>query len=714
MLQYPQLEKSLKHYFGYDQFRPGQRQIIEDALQNRDLMVVMPTGGGKSLCFQLPALLKPGLTVVVSPLIALMQDQVEALRNNNIAATFLNSSLNTYQVRSREEAIMTGKVRLLYVAPERLVSERFLPLLDVVKEKIGLANFAIDEAHCVSEWGHDFRPEYRQLILLKKRFAHVPTIALTATATDRVRADIIQQLGLKQPSIHIASFNRQNLYYEVRPKSSRSYSEILEIVRENEGSGIIYCLTRKKVDELTVKLQNDKVAALPYHAGLTDDERSKNQTKFIRDDVRLMVATIAFGMGINKPDVRFVIHSDLPRNLESYYQESGRAGRDGEPSRCTLFFSFGDVKTIEWSINQKTDPQEQLIAKQQLRQVIDYAEGTDCRRTIQLGYFGERFPGNCGNCDNCRYPKPVQDWTIEAMKFLSCVARCKERYGMSYIIDVLRGAKTQKITLNKHDQLSTYGIGKDKTADQWRMLGRSLLHQGLLEQTNDGYSVLKLNALSWEVMRKQRQVSIAVPVSQRLNLVDVNSKALDVELLMNRLRSLRKQIADEQGFPPYMIFQDSTLKLMAQVKPKTLEEFANLDGVVSYKVSQYGEKFLSVIQSHCQEQSFPPPKNTDHYPTDTESTTLELYQQGLSIQEIAAKRNVRTTTIIRHLSDLIEKNQPVDLNLLVPLDRQKKIWQVIDVLGDISLTPIREYLGESYSFDEIRLVRARWRKENRK
>ncbi|MFM5980126.1 MAG: DNA helicase RecQ [Sphaerospermopsis kisseleviana] len=714
MLQYPQLEKSLKHYFGYDQFRPGQRQIIEDALQNRDLMVVMPTGGGKSLCFQLPALLKPGLTVVVSPLIALMQDQVEALRNNNIAATFLNSSLNTYQVRSREEAIMTGKVRLLYVAPERLVSERFLPLLDVVKEKIGLANFAIDEAHCVSEWGHDFRPEYRQLILLKKRFAHVPTIALTATATDRVRADIIQQLGLKQPSIHIASFNRQNLYYEVRPKSSRSYSEILEIVRENEGSGIIYCLTRKKVDELTVKLQNDKVAALPYHAGLTDDERSKNQTKFIRDDVRVMVATIAFGMGINKPDVRFVIHSDLPRNLESYYQESGRAGRDGEPSRCTLFFSFGDVKTIEWSINQKTDPQEQLIAKQQLRQVIDYAEGTDCRRTIQLGYFGERFPGNCGNCDNCRYPKPVQDWTIEAMKFLSCVARCKERYGMSYIIDVLRGAKTQKITLNKHDQLSTYGIGKDKTADQWRMLGRSLLHQGLLEQTNDGYSVLKLNALSWEVMRKQRQVSIAVPVSQRLNLVDVNSKALDVELLMNRLRSLRKQIADEQGFPPYMIFQDSTLKLMAQVKPKTLEEFANLDGVVSYKVSQYGEKFLSVIQSHCQEQSFPPPKNTDHYPTDTESTTLELYQQGLSIQEIAAKRNVRTTTIIRHLSDLIEKNQPVDLNLLVPLDRQKKIWQVIDVLGDISLTPIREYLGESYSFDEIRLVRARWRKENRK
>lgn len=721
MLQYPHLEKALKHHFGYDQFRPGQRQIIEDALQNRDLMVVMPTGGGKSLCFQLPALLKPGLTVVVSPLIALMQDQVEALRTNNISATFLNSSLNTYKVRSREEAIMNGKVKLLYVAPERLVSDRFLPLLDVVKEKIGIANFAIDEAHCVSEWGHDFRPEYRQLILLRKRYPQVPTTALTATATDRVRADIIQQLGLKEPSIHIASFNRQNLYYEIRSKSKRAYAELLEIVRENEGSGIIYCLTRKKVDELTFKLQKDQVAALPYHAGLSDEERSKNQTRFIRDDVRVMVATIAFGMGINKPDVRFVIHSDLPRNLESYYQESGRAGRDDEPSRCTLFFSFGDVKTIEWSINQKTDPQEQLIAKQQLRQVIDYAEGTDCRRTIQLSYFGERFPGNCGNCDNCLYPKPVQDWTIEAMKFLSCVARCKERYGMLYIIDVLRGAKNQKIALNKHDELSTYGIGKDRTLDEWRMLGRSLLHQGLLEQSNDGYSVLKLNALSWEVMRKQRTVSIAVPVVQKINLEDGNAKAAEVEILMNRLRILRKQLADEQAVPPYVIFHDSTLKLMAQIQPKTLYEFGELSGVGSHKLAQYGEKFLAEIQAYRQEQCLQKPKNNqiyypvvDSFPSDTESSTFELYQQGFTIEEIAQERNVKTSTIIKHLSDLIEKNQPIDLNQLVPLEHQKKIWQVLEVLGDISLTPIRENLGQNYTFDEIRLVRARWRREKRK
>ncbi|MBG1242750.1 DNA helicase RecQ [Nostoc sp. NZL] len=719
MLQYPHLEQALKYHFGYDQFRPGQRQIIEDALQNRDLMVVMPTGGGKSLCFQLPALLKNGLTVVVSPLIALMQDQVEALRNNNINATFLNSSLNAYKVRSREEAILSGKVKLLYVAPERLLSERFLPFLDLVKEKIGISSFAIDEAHCVSEWGHDFRPEYRQLKSLRKRYPDVPTVALTATATDRVRSDIIQQLGLKQPSIHLASFNRENLYYEVRPKTKYAYAELLELIRETEGSTIIYSLTRKKVDELTFKLQNDKVIALPYHAGLSDEERSSNQTRFIRDDVRVMVATIAFGMGINKPDVRLVVHFDLPRNIESYYQESGRAGRDGEPSRCTIFFSFGDVKTIEWSIDQKTDPQEQLIAKQQLRQMIDYAEGTDCRRTIQLGYFGERFPGNCGNCDNCRHPKPMQDWTIEAMKFLSCVARCKERFGMLHIIDVLRGAKKDKILQYEHDKLSTYGIGKDRTLDEWRMLGRSLLHQGLIEQTSDGYSVLKLNALSWQVMRKQRTVSLAITTVQKITWEQGSEKAEEAEILLQKLRSLRKELADEQSVPPYVIFHDSTLKLMVQVQPQNLTEFAKLSGVGSHKLAQYGEKFITEIRAYRQEKglqnksvtSVSSPNSSSSY---TELQTLQLHQQGLNIAQIAKKRNLSPATVSNHLEKLIEKNQPVDLNQLVPLEHQQKIWQVLEVLGDISLTPIKEQLGESYTFDEIRLVRCKWRRENRK
>lgn len=721
MLQYPHLEQSLKYHFGYDQFRPGQRQIIEDALQNRDLMVVMPTGGGKSLCFQLPALLKNGLTVVVSPLIALMQDQVEALRNNNINATFLNSSLNAYQVRSREESILSGKVKLLYVAPERLLSERFLPFLDLVKEKIGISSFAIDEAHCVSEWGHDFRPEYRQLKSIRKRYPDVPTVALTATATDRVRSDIIQQLGLKQPSIHLASFNRENLYYEVRPKTKYAYAELLELIRETEGSTIIYSLTRKKVDELTFKLQKDKVVVLPYHAGLTDEERSSNQTRFIRDDVRVMVATVAFGMGINKPDVRLVVHFDMPRNIESYYQESGRAGRDGEQSRCTIFFSFGDVKTIEWSIDQKTDPQEQLIAKQQLRQMIDYAEGTDCRRTIQLSYFGERFPGNCGNCDNCRHPKPMQDWTIEAMKFLSCVARCKERFGMLHIIDVLRGAKKDKILQYEHDKLSTYGIGKDRTIDEWRMLGRSLLHQGLLEQTSDGYSVLKLNALSWQVMRKERTVSLAVPIVQKITWEQGSEKAEEAEILLQKLRSLRKQLADEQSVPPYVIFHDSTLKLMVQAQPQNLVEFAKLSGVGSHKLAQYGEKFITEICAYRQEKGLQNKSANNNYISSpnssssyTELQTLQLHQQGLNIAQIAQKRNLSPATVSNHLEKLIEKNQPVDLNQLVPLEHQQKIWQVLEVLGDISLTPIKEQLGESYTFDEIRLVRCKWRRANRK
>ncbi len=504
MSVYPHLENALKHHFGYDSFRFPQREIITEALENRDLLVIMPTGGGKSLCFQLPALMKEGLTIVVSPLIALMQDQVDGLRKNGIPATFLNSSVSPHKVRMREQAILAGKIKLLYVAPERLLSERFLPLLDLVHHQIGISAFAIDEAHCVSEWGHDFRPEYRQMISLRQRYPNVPIWGLTATATERVRADIIKQLGLNQPSVHIASFNRQNLYYEVRPKKKNSYAELLELIRENEDSGIIYCLTRKKVEELAFKLQHDNISALPYHAGLSDIERSENQTKFIRDDARIIVATIAFGMGINKPDVRFVVHFDISRNLESYYQESGRAGRDSESSRCLLFLSYSDVKTIEWLIDQKTDEQEQMIAKHQLRQMIDYAEGTDCRRAIQLSYFGERFVGNCGNCDNCCNPKPVEDWTIEAMKFLSCVARCKQRFGMKHVIDVLQGRKTQKILSKGHDKLSTYGIGKDRTLDEWRNLGRSLLHQGLLEQTTDGYAVLKLNSFSLEVMKKQR------------------------------------------------------------------------------------------------------------------------------------------------------------------------------------------------------------------
>ncbi len=707
MYQLQSLEEALKHFFGYDAFRPGQRQIVEEALQNRDLLVIMPTGGGKSLCFQLPALLKPGLTVVVSPLIALMQDQVDALQDNGIGATFLNSSLSWQDVRSRESAILNGKIKLLYVAPERLLGEKFLPFLEQVRSQIGISAFAIDEAHCVSEWGHDFRPEYRQMKQLRQRYPDIPILALTATATGRVRQDIIQQLTLQEPGIHVASFNRPNLYYEVQAKQRQSYNQLFKQIKSDKGSGIVYCLSRRKVDEIAFRLQQDGISALPYHAGMNDEDRTTNQTRFIRDDVQVMVATIAFGMGINKPDVRFVIHYDLPRNLEGYYQESGRAGRDGEPARCTLFFGAADVRTIDYLIDQKPDPKEQRVARQQLRQVLDYAEGTDCRRTIQLSYFGERFKGNCDNCDNCRSPKPVEDWTIEAQKFLSCVARCKERFGATHIIDVLRGSKKQKIEQYGHHLLSTYGIGNDKSIEAWKMLARSLVHQGLVDETTDGYRILKLNKLSWEVLWKQRAVHIAITQTPAAKaLADINAKSAEVEILFDRLRKLRKQLADAQSVPPYVVFADSSLKLMAQQQPQTLEAFAEISGVGTHKLTQYGDKFVSEIRAFCEEQKLPVP-----LPSSTYMVTLQFHQQGFSVEEIAQKRSLTSRTIITHLSELLEMKQPVDLNRLVSPEQQKSILQAIQTVGADSLKTLREHLGEEYSYEVIQLVRAWWRRE---
>ncbi len=706
MPQFPSLEHALKHYFGYDSFRPQQREIVEYALQNRDLLVIMPTGGGKSLCFQLPALLKAGLSVVVSPLISLMQDQVDALLDNGIGATFLNSSLPWQEVRSRETAIIDGKIKLLYVAPERLLNEKFKPFLENIAQKIGISAFAIDEAHCVSEWGHDFRPEYRQLRQLRQHYPRVPMFALTATATRRVREDIIQQLALKQPSVHLASFNRPNLYYEIYPKTSRSYNQLFQYIKTQSGAGIIYCLSRRAVDEIAFRLQNDGLAALPYHAGLSDEARSLNQTRFIRDDVQIMVATVAFGMGINKLDVRFVIHYDLPRNLESYYQESGRAGRDGEPANCIFFLSMGDLKKIEYIIEQKAQPQEQKIARQQLRQVVDYAEGTECRRTILLRYFGERFAGNCSNCDNCLVPKPFEDWTIEAQKFLSCIARCQEKFGMMHIIDVLKGSKKRKIEQYGHHLLSTYGIGQDRSVGEWKMLGRSLIHQGLLEETTDGYPILKLNKRSWEILRKQRSVEIAVAQDSHEKTVKYNPRQAETGILFERLRQLRKQIADAQNTAPYNIISDSIVKLLAQSKPVDLNSLTKISGFTDYKIQQYGDRFISEIRAFCQEQQLPLP-----LPSQSNTITLQFYQQGMSVEEIAQQRGLKTTTIYTHLSELIEMNQPIDLDQLVIPVKQEMIVQAIQEIGEISLKPIKEKLGDNFSYEEIKLVRAWLRRE---
>ncbi len=714
------LEQNLKNYFGYDSFRPGQKEIIETALKQKDLLIIMPTGGGKSLCFQLPALLKPGLTIVVSPLISLMQDQVESLEDNGIAATFLNSTLGLTETRKRETDIMQGKIKLLYVAPERLLSEKFFPFLELINSQQGISTFAIDEAHCVSEWGHDFRPEYRQLQMLRETYPDVPMMALTATATKRVRGDIITQLNLENPYIHIASFFRSNLYYEVRQKSSakNTFAETLQIIKTIDGSGIVYCNSRKRVDEIAYKLRQNHVSALPYHAGMSDEDRTINQTKFIRDDVDVIVATVAFGMGINKPDVRFVIHYDLPKNIEGYYQETGRSGRDGEVAQCILFFSYGDKKSIEYLIDQKDDEQEKRIAEQQLRRIINYSEATDCRHRILLSYFGEDFPGNCGNCDNCKYPKPIEDWTIEAMKFLSCVARTKERFGMTYIIEVLRGSKNQKVLERKHDKLSTYGIGKDRSIEEWKNLARSLLHQGLMEETTDGYSVLKLNQNSWEVMGRKIKVEIAIEKKHKIEKT-TTSLAADEQRLFEELRALRKRIADAQMVAPYVVFPDKTLQNMAQQRPQTFDEFMNISGVGTRKVDKYGKQFIEAIRNYCAEYGLPTnsepirelAKVVDNVPSMTQIETLELYKKGLSINAIANERGVRTSRIVSHLAELIEKEQPVDIDRLVKPERQEKIIAAIEEVGDEKLKPIYEYLQEHYSYDEIKLVRAFWRSE---
>jgi ATP-dependent DNA helicase RecQ len=612
---------ALKRHFGYDAFRPHQEAVVRDALARRDLLAVMPTGGGKSLCFQLPALLTPGVMLVVSPLIALMQDQVRLLGENGVPATYLNSGLAASEADQRCTELLRGAYRLLYLAPERLLLPEFLDgFLPRLEQAQGLSGFTIDEAHCVSEWGHDFRPEYRQLGRLRERFAQVPMLAFTATATPRVREDIVAQLRLRNPGLHLASFDRPNLYYAVKPKTRDSYRELLDAARNSKGAGIVYCLSRRRVDELAAKMAADGVPALPYHAGLDAKTRRSNQEAFIRDDARVIVATIAFGMGINKPDVRWVAHYDLPKTLEAYYQEAGRAGRDGEPARCTLYFGFGDIRTAEFLIAQKRDPQtgeplerEQRLARQQLRRVLDYAESGECRRRFQLRYFGEEHPGQCGACDNCTEPKELQDWTREAQQFLSCIARLAQRgqsFGATHVIDILRGARNERVMHHGHHQLSTFGIGQQRSPDEWRTVARSLLHQGLLEETGDDYPVLRLNAASRAVLKAQRKLLLAPPAPRarkRRGAVDVAAApGTGSEALFERLRALRKQLADAQRVPPYMVFSDASLKQMTQLRPQTLEAFAQVSGVGTRKLEQYGEPFTRAIRDFADaDQPFP-------------------------------------------------------------------------------------------------------------
>ncbi|HEY1390868.1 MAG TPA: DNA helicase RecQ [Ktedonobacterales bacterium] len=732
------IEQALKTHFGHTTFWPGQRQIVDMVLAGRDAFVLMPTGGGKSLTYQLPALLRPGLTVVISPLIALMQDQVERLEANGIPATFVNSALNPTERARREQATVRGDYRLVYVAPERLLGESFLALLDRVAAGPGIALFAVDEAHCVSEWGHDFRPEYRQLSRLRQRFAAVPMLALTATATERVRQDILAQLHLKDPYLHVASFNRPNLFYDVRAKHRHSYTELVTLLREiggpaGDASVIIYCQSRRAVEQLSERLARDGIRALPYHAGLLPEERTEYQNRFIRDDVPVLVATIAFGMGIAKPDVRAVIHYDLPRSLESYYQESGRSGRDGDPARCVIFFAYGDRAKIEYMIAQKSEPQEQQVAREQLAQVVAYCEGNTCRRATLLAYFGEEASAeNCGACDVCLGTVAVpEDRTVDAQKFLSAVAKTGQRFGMRHVADVLRGANTQRILSNNHHQLSVYGIGRDYPAAEWQRLGRALIQQGLVDSWSGeegAYPVLRLNLASWEVLRGQRRFELApMPVTSRESRDSragrgAPEEALDPERqeLFAELRALRREIAEEEDHPAFMVFADASLRAMALACPRTLDAFARVPGVGSRKLNAYGDRFIRAIDRFCDahdlsaapEQQASPAwererrQGTAAAKTSTMQETLRLYRAGFDLEQMATARQLSQGAIANHLCQLIEEGEAIDVADLVPDDHYRRIADAFAEVGFAALKPVKEIVSDDISYAEISLVRA--------
>lgn len=599
------LHHVLKDVFGYGSFRPLQESIIRDSLDGRDVFALLPTGGGKSLCYQLPALVRPGLTVVISPLIALMKDQVDALRANGVAATFLNSTLDEGERRARWRGLHTGAFKLLYLAPERLI-------LGTMPEELarwGVACVAVDEAHCISEWGHDFRPEYRQIGALRERFPKVPFLALTATATERVRSDILNQLHLKDAAVYVASFNRPNLVYRVLPKSQPT-KQVIGFIKDRKGeAGIIYCSSRAGADALSARLLEAGIPAVAYHAGLEKADREKAQDRFLRDEVRVVCATIAFGMGINKPNVRFVLHHDLPKNIEGYYQETGRAGRDGLPGECLLLFSAGDVAKQQGFIDEKTDAREQQLAREQLRQMVHYAESAQCRRAGLLAYFGETFGSdNCGACDNCLTPRSSFDGTVAAQKLLSCVYRVRQRsgfdFGLNHIVTVLTGGDVERVKQYGHDQISTFGIGAEHSRNEWGAIARELIRLGFLRQQSGQFPTVELTPEGLAALKDRRRISLTRPMAAPTRSRSHRAGEIECdELLFEKLRVLRRRLAEEQGVPPYIVFGDVTLRSMARDYPETASEMHAISGVGEAKFRAYGDAFLGEIRDHLRANS---------------------------------------------------------------------------------------------------------------
>ncbi len=703
----------LSEVFGFDSFRPLQDEIVSRLLEGQDTIAIMPTGSGKSLCYQLPALLFPGLTVVVSPLIALMQDQVDALRQLAIPAGFLNSTLSYAEYLDVKNRVLAGKIKLLYVAPETLLRPETLAMLDMCRVDC----LTVDEAHCISEWGHDFRPEYRQLLTVRQRYPKAVSLALTATATPRVQTDIAASLQMPQARMFIASFDRPNLFLSAASRIDER-QQLLAFLEGRKGqAGIIYCPTRQAVDDTAAYLQHRGWEALPYHAGLADDIRRSNQRRFIHEDGVIVVATIAFGMGIDKPDVRFVLHLGLPKDLESYYQQIGRAGRDGLPADCLLLYSGADMATINFFITQQAADQ-QAGARQRLNQLVGFAETVACRRVPLLSYFGETpADDKCDQCDNCRNREQADlvDVTVPAQKFLSCVKRTGEKFGSTHVINVLRGSQAKDVLKWKHDQLSTYGIGRDISAREWRELADQFVAQGLLSRDPE-HGSLRLTPAGYEVL-KGKPVQVYAPKEERtVRVRERESLDYDAELF-EILRDRRRELADEADLPPFVIFADRSLMEMAAYYPQTLDELGAMYGVGMYKLDNYGETFVALIRDYClprgisSREKSRPRRDSEDEVTPRTIKYVRLYEQGQAIDSIAAEYGVTRQTVVTHLWRYAKAGNRVRSDglrqavALSPAD-EKRARAALEELGADYLGPVYRALDEQVPYDQLALLRA--------
>jgi ATP-dependent DNA helicase RecQ len=702
--------QALQKYFGYSNFRHSQEAIIQRVLDKKDVMVLMPTGGGKSLCYQLPAVLLNGVTIVISPLIALMKDQVDSLNLSGIPAAFLNSSQSPEEQKDIAIQLKNNELRLLYIAPERLFGkdDRLMTFL----RTLNIVQIAIDEAHCISQWGHDFRPEYLMLAGLKNEFPGVPVIALTATADKLTQKDILEKLNLHEPVVFISSFNRENITYRVHQKT-KSYDQLLNFLSERkEDSGIIYCLSRKSTEALAEDLKDEGYAAEAYHAGLNHEVKARNQEAFLKDEVKIIVATIAFGMGINKSNVRFVVHVDLPKNIEGYYQETGRAGRDGLPSDALLLYSPGDAIKLKSFAMVDNNAEQSAIMLKKLDDMVNYCQLHACRRQYLMHYFDEPFPDNCGSCDFCLSEFVKFDGTLIAQKALSAVARLKERFGSAYVIDFLRGSKREKIW-EEHKQLKTYGAGSDISRADWMRYFRELIAMGYFKLSDDGYSALKLTTKSEAVLKGLEKVELIA--AQTIEEKELEEVSFDAGL-MNLLRKQRQEIAIGENLPAYIILSDATLLEIATYLPQKMDELRLISGFGDVKLAKYGREFLAVINTYSKENGLvskidqKAKKRTSKTKakkpartSDTFKATFTLYKEGKTVTEIALERGLSPTTIEGHLSNFVQTGE-LDVSEIVAQEKIPAIKDAVESYGNDKLSPLKEILGDDYSYGEIKAV----------